>query len=90
MNVRGDIMAKALSVGKARAEFATVVNEAAFGKERFVLTRNGKRTVAIVPVEDLDTLEMIEEKIDVAKAQRRLAKPGKTMSVAELRKTLGI
>jgi prevent-host-death family protein len=83
-------VAKALSVREARAAFATVVNEVAFGKERFVITRNGKRAVAIVPVEDLDTIETIEDKIDLAEVRKRLAKPGKTMTVAELRKSLGV
>ena len=83
-------MAKALSIREARAAFATVVNEAAFGKERFVITRNGKRAVAIVPVEDLDTIETIEDKIDLAEVRRRLARPGKTLTVPQLKKSLGL
>jgi prevent-host-death family protein len=81
-------MAKALTVREARASFATVVNEAAFGKERFVVTRNGKKAVAIVPVEDLEVIESIEDKMDLAEVRKRLAKPGKTISVTELRKKL--
>ena len=83
-------MAKALSVREARASFATVVNEAAFGKQRFVVTRNGKRAVAIVPVEDLDMIETIEDKVDLQEVRRRLAKPGKTLSIPELKKSLGL
>lgn len=83
-------MAKALSVREARATFATVVNEAAFGKERFVVTRNGKRAVAIVPIEDLDTIESIEDRIDLAEVRKRLAKPVKAMTIAQLRKSLGV
>ena len=82
-------MAKALTIREARATFATVVNQAAFGKERFVVTRNGKRAVAIVPVEDLDTIEMIEDKIDLAEARKRLARPGKMITLAELEKRFG-
>ncbi|HLH30946.1 MAG TPA: type II toxin-antitoxin system Phd/YefM family antitoxin [Terriglobia bacterium] len=82
-------MAKTLSIREARAAFATVVNEAAFGKERFVVTRNGKRAVAIVPVEDLDTIETIEDKIDLMEVRKRLAKPGKTLNISELKKSLG-
>ena len=83
-------MAKNMSIREARASFATIVNETAFGKERFVLTRNGKNVVALVPVEDLEMIEAIEDKIDLHEARRRLAKPGKTISIAQLRKDLGI
>ena len=82
-------MAKNVTIREARAAFATIVNEAAFGKERFVFTRNGKSVVALVPVEDLELLERIETTIDLAEARRRLAKPGKTMTAAQLRKNLG-
>jgi prevent-host-death family protein len=83
-------MAKNVTIREARASFATIVNEAAFGKERFVFTRIGKSIVALVPVEDLEILEKIEDKIDLEEARRRLAKPGKTISVAQLRKNLGL
>ena len=46
-----------ISTAEARNDFADVINRASFGKERFVLTRRGKKLVAIVPVEDLDLLE---------------------------------
>jgi len=47
-----------ISTAEARNDFADVINRASFGKERFVLTRRGKKLVAIVPVEDLDLLEV--------------------------------
>ena len=78
-------MARNVTIREARATFSTIVNQAAF-----VLTRHGKNIVALVPVEDLEALEAIETKIDLQEARRRLAHPGKTVSVAQLRKTLGI
>jgi prevent-host-death family protein len=83
-------MARNVSIREARASFATIVNETAFGKERFVFTRNGKNIVALVPVEDLELIESIENKIDLEEARRRLAKPGKALTVAQLRKNLGL
>jgi prevent-host-death family protein len=41
---------------EAREMFSELVNRVAYGKERVVLTRRGKRLVAIVPAEDLETL----------------------------------
>ena len=56
-----------LTAVKARAKFSEVVSQAAFEKERIVLTRNGKELAAVVPVEDVRLLE------DAARAQ---AMPG--------------
>ncbi len=41
-----------ISTKEARNQFSTVINQAAFGKERIVLTRRGKAIAAIVPIED--------------------------------------
>ncbi len=62
-----------ISTAEARNEFADVISRASFGKERFVLTRRGKRLAAIVPVEDLELLEELEDRMDVAAAKAALA-----------------
>lgn len=41
----------------ARKDISTVINRAAFGKERIVITRREKPLVAVVPLEDLALLE---------------------------------
>ena len=48
------------------------IDEAAFGKERFVLTHNGKPAAAIAPMDDLAAIEALEHKIDPREA------PGET------------
>ncbi|MBI4860608.1 MAG: type II toxin-antitoxin system Phd/YefM family antitoxin [Candidatus Riflebacteria bacterium] len=62
-----------VTTSTARKDFSTLVNRAAFGKERVVLTRRGKTLAAIVPVEDLERLEELEDQLDVEKARRRIA-----------------
>lgn len=42
-----------LSTGEARENFADVVNDAAYGAKRTVITRHGKEIAAVVPVSDL-------------------------------------
>jgi len=42
-----------VSVANARKQLAELLNRAAYGKERFVVTRHGKEMGAIVPLEDL-------------------------------------
>ncbi|MBI3830710.1 MAG: type II toxin-antitoxin system prevent-host-death family antitoxin, partial [Planctomycetes bacterium] len=46
---------------------------AAYGKERVVLTRRGKKLVAVVPVEDVQRLEELEDLLDVEDARKALA-----------------
>jgi prevent-host-death family protein len=62
-----------LSTGAARDKFAEVLNRAAFGKERVVLTRRGKPLVAVVPIEDVELLEELEDRADADEARAALA-----------------
>lgn len=56
----------------ARNRFGDVINRAAYGRERIVLTRRGKKIVAIVPVSDLEVIEKLEDMIDVRDADAAL------------------
>ena len=53
----------------ARNNFSDVINRAAYGKERVVLTRRGKPVAVIIPPEDLEELNNIvdpaKHKIDI-------------------------
>lgn len=55
-------MSKTLTISEAREGLADTVNRVAYTKERVVLQRHGKGIVAVVPMEDLETLEAIEAK----------------------------
>jgi prevent-host-death family protein len=79
-----------ISTADARNEFADVINRASFGKERFVLTRRGKKLVAIVPVEDLELLEEMEDRMDVEAAKAALAESDERVSYQDLRRELGL
>ena len=58
-----------LSTAEARDSFATVVNRAAYSKERVVLTRHGRALVAVVPIEDVALLEALETSRDDEEAR---------------------
>ena len=47
-----------------RQDFAAVLDRAAAGKERVIVTRRGKPSVAIVSMEDVELLEEIEDRLD--------------------------
>jgi prevent-host-death family protein len=62
-----------ISTVRAREQLSTVINRAAFGKERVVLTRRGKEVAAVVPIEDVKLLEELEDRIDLEEARAALA-----------------
>jgi prevent-host-death family protein len=66
-------MAK-IAVIDARKDLADILNRAAYGKERVVLTRRGKDVAAIVPMDDLNILEAIEDHMDVTESEKVLAR----------------
>ena len=49
---------------EARENFSELINQAAYGKQRVVLTRRGKELVAIVPLSDLETLRQTSEAVE--------------------------
>lgn len=84
----------ALGSGAARDRFTELLNRAAYGDERVVLSRRGKRVAAVVPIEDLDLLERLEDGLDVAEARTALAEwdaAGRpTQSFEEVKRALGL
>lgn len=62
-----------LSTAEARDQFSDLINRAAYGKERIVLTRRGKALVAVVPVEDMELLRALEDRFDREDARDALA-----------------
>jgi len=81
-----------LSIGEAREQFADLVSKAAFGKERFIITKHGRERVAVIPIEDLRTLEQYEEEVLLAKSHEALAdaKEHGVITVAELKEKYGL
>ena len=75
----------------ARNDFSSVLNRAAFGKERVILKRRGKAIAAVVPLEDLALLQSLEDKLDTAAvlASRKETRKKGTKSLAQLRAEMG-
>lgn len=42
---------------EARENFSDLINKAAYGNERVILTRRGKALAAVIPLNDLDSLD---------------------------------
>jgi prevent-host-death family protein len=84
-------MATSITTVAARNDFSTVLNRAAFGKERVILKRRGKPIAAVVPMDDVLLLQSLEDKLDIADAlvARKEALKKGTKSFAQLRAELG-
>lgn len=81
-----------VSLVEAHERFLEVVDRAAEAKERIYLTRSGKRIAAIVPIEDVETIEKIEDRIDrraLKRARAEMAVKG-TISLAEMKAKYGL
>ena len=51
---------------EARENFAELVNQAAYGKNRVLLTRRGKALAAVISIQDLENLIQIAEAANIA------------------------
>ncbi len=83
---------KPITTAEARKNMAELLNRAAYGGERFVVTRHGKELVAIVPVEDATLLERLRtllEKRDYEAALEAVTKLG-TVPWDEVRRELDL
>jgi prevent-host-death family protein len=60
----------------ARGRLSELLNRAAYGHERVVLTRRGKPVAALVPVEDLELIRAAEDAEDLAAARAAIAEGG--------------
>jgi prevent-host-death family protein len=76
---------------EARAHFADTLNRVSYRGERIVVCRRGGKDVAaVVPMDDLELLQKLEDRLDHDAIQKALAEPGKRVSYRTFRKTLGL
>ena len=80
-----------ISVSKARHDMKDLVNRVAYGKKRIYLTSHDKKMVAIVPIEDIERLQALEDAEDVREAELGLKEIEEKggVSFAEMKKRLG-
>jgi prevent-host-death family protein len=69
---------------EARLNFADVLSRCAYGKDRIVVTKNGKDVAAVIPIEDLRALEEIEDAADSRDARRILASKEKSRKLEDV------
>ena len=83
-------MLNTISTAEARKKLAEIVNKVAYGKEPVVLTRRGVEIAALISMEELEVLQLIEDRIDIEYAKKALEEPGENISAEKLWKELGL
>ncbi|MEK6711392.1 MAG: type II toxin-antitoxin system prevent-host-death family antitoxin [Nitrospinota bacterium] len=85
---------KTYTTVEARNAFSEVINSAAYGKDRIALTRRGKAIAYVVPPDDVEALEAIEDRIDAEKARKVIERlergEEKTYPLEEVARELGV
>jgi prevent-host-death family protein len=79
-----------VTIERARSELSDVVSRVQYAGERVVVTRRGKPAAAIVPLEDLQFLERIEDELDMEAVRQALAeaRAGNARPWSEVRESL--
>lgn len=61
-----------MSMAEAREHFADIVNDAVYKNKRTIVTSRGKGVVAIVPLIDIEVLDILEDKNDAILGEQAL------------------
>jgi len=80
---------KTIEASQLRQQFSDALNTVAFGGERIAINRHGKRVAVLVPVEDVDLLDALENRLDVRLAKQALKEKG-TIPWSRAKKKLGL
>ncbi len=75
-------------ITEAREHLADLGNRVCLRGERVVVERRGKNLFALVPVEDVELLERLEDKLDLDAVRAARDEPSKPW--AEVKKALGL
>jgi prevent-host-death family protein len=77
-------------ISEAREHLADLGNRVALRGERLVVERRGKSLFALVPVEDLELLEQLEDETDIRLARKAMKEKGPNIPWEKVKKDLGL
>ena len=81
-------MSSKVTASATRQNLSEIVSRAAYGGERTIVHRRKKPVAAVVPIEDLEFLEAVEDRMDIEEARKRMNEP--TIPWAKIKKELGL
>ena len=81
-----------VTASKLRERFAEMLNRVAYRRDRLLVERHGKIVAAVIPAEDLEILEQLEDRLDLEAARAALAeaKGQRTRPWEKIKAALGL
>ena len=79
-----------ITIADFRKNLAEVLNRVAYNGERVALQRSTRPVAVIVSLEDAAILRAIEDREDVKAARKALREKGPRLTLAQLKKELGL
>ena len=79
-----------IPIGEAREHLADLGNRVALRGERLIVQRRGKNLFALVPVEDVELLERLEDETDIRLARKAMKDGGPSIPWEKVKKDLGL
>jgi prevent-host-death family protein len=78
-----------MTVSQLRADLANALNRVGYGKERIIIERQGKPLAVLMPMQDLEVLEELEDRWLAAEAEKAMAEGGETIPWEEIKREHG-
>jgi PHD/YefM family antitoxin component YafN of YafNO toxin-antitoxin module len=66
------------SVSQVRSEFSEILNRLLYQGERVTIERHGKKIAAMITVEDLELLQLLEDHLDLEAIRKARIESGTT------------
>ncbi len=79
-----------VSFTDARADLSNLITRVITEHDRIVIERHGHEKVALVPLEDMEMLERLEDEADITAAEAALAESDEFIPWEEVKKDLGL
>ena len=79
-----------LKASEAKSDFGPMLERVHYHGERVRITKHGRPMAALVPIEDLELLERLEDAADLELVREALSESDERVPFDKLRKELGI
>ena len=75
---------ESFSISQARGVLGELLNRVRIGRERIVLSSHGKSVGAIVSMQELRLLQMLESQLDGQQYEKAISEPEKVLTLDDL------
>ncbi|MCP4757527.1 MAG: type II toxin-antitoxin system Phd/YefM family antitoxin [Proteobacteria bacterium] len=79
-----------VTISDVKNRLSEIANQVAYGKDRIIVTRKGKSLMALVPLEDIETIKQLENRFDLEEARKILADDQESVPWEEVKKQLNL